>query len=205
MTKSDRFVVLGTGGDFTVKVLQTLIKQNLQPVAYIQSGNKPKQGQSSFVNIELEINKPGDPFFQLLASKNIPLLYESEIELHKHIKMLKADFMLVACWPNLLPHQVLVSVSKAALNLHPSLLPEYRGVDPIGEQLLVRDYHFGITLHLLNEQFDSGDIVLQKSLTKKNQYLRKDITHLCAETGALLFLEALKLYSTTGWTLTKQS
>ena len=128
----------------------------------------------------------------------------SEIELSHQIKSLKAEFLLVACWQKLLSNEVLNSVSKAALNLHPSLLPKYRGVDPIGEQLLAKDYNFGISLHLLNEHFDKGDIVLQKPLNIKTPYLRHGINNLSAETGAYLFIEALKLNSTTEWVLTKQ-
>jgi len=199
-----RFVVLGTGGSFTYQVLQTLIKQNVQPVAYIQSGDAPPKVQSSFADIELEINKPRGTLVQLLASKNIPVLFESPIELHQQITTLKADFLLVACWPTLLPDKVLNAVSTAALNLHPSLLPEYRGVDPIGDQLLAEDYNFGITLHLLDGQFDKGDIVLQKSLNPGTPINRKYITHLTAQMGAQLFIEALSSYSTTGWTVIKQ-
>ncbi|MBT3206235.1 MAG: hypothetical protein HOM14_02230 [Gammaproteobacteria bacterium] len=204
MTEPYRFVVLGTGGDFTFKVLQTLIKQNMRPVAYIQSGNKPQQDQSSFADIKLEVNKPQNDLLQLLSSNNIPVFYGSEIELSHQIKSLKAEFLLVACWQKLLSNEVLNSVSKAALNLHPSLLPKYRGVDPIGEQLLAKDYNFGISLHLLNEHFDKGDIVLQKPLNIKTPYLRHGINNLSAETGAYLFIEALKLNSTTEWVLTKQ-
>ena len=205
MTEPHRFVVLGTGGDFTFHVLQTLIEKNAQPVAYIQSGNKPQQDLSSFADIKLEVNKPQSDLIDLLSSNNITVFYNSEIEFARQIKLLKAEFLLVACWPKLLVHEVLNSVSKAALNLHPSLLPKYRGVDPIGEQLSAQDYNFGISLHLLNEQFDRGDIVLRKSINIKPPYLRSEINKLCAKTGAYLFIEALKLYSTTGWILTNQS
>ncbi len=205
MTDPHRFAVLGTGGGFTFKVLQTLIKQDVKPVAYIQSGNKPQQDQSSFAEIELEINRPKSDLLQLLSSHNIPVFYDSAIELSEQIKTLKAKFLLVACWPKLLTKAVLNSVSTAALNLHPSLLPRYRGVDPIGDQLSAKDYDFGITLHLLDEGFDTGDIVLQSSINIKPPYFQNEINSLCAETGARLFIEGLNLYTTTGWSLTEQS
>ncbi len=204
MTKPDRFVVLGTGGLFTYQVLQTLIKESVQPVAYIQSGGSPLQVQSSFANIELEINKSRDAVVQLISAENIPVFFESEIELHQQIRKLKADFLLVACWPKLLPVEVLNAVSKKALNLHPSLLPKYRGVDPIGDQLLVKDYNFGITLHLLDNQLDTGDIVLQKAMKLDSQYNRNDITRQTAQSGAQLFIKAIRTYSASGWVLTKQ-
>ncbi len=105
------------------------------------------------------------------------------------------DFMLVACWPYLLGQALRESVAGAALNLHPSLLPAYRGADPIGDQFEARDYRFGVTLHELDAGFDTGDIVAQQALPAMDATpSRAEVERRCAEIGAGLFMQALATY-----------
>jgi len=73
----------------------------------------------------------------------------------------EADYLLVACWPYLLPPETVGVAAKAALNLHPSLLPEYRGAAPVFEQLNSKETRLGVTLHLLSQEYDCGKIVAQ--------------------------------------------
>lgn len=204
MTDQQRFVVLGTGGTFTFNVLQTLIKQNYLPLAYIQSGNRPQNNQSSFANIELEVKKPRSDLSQILETQNIPVYFQAQTKLPELIQQLKAEFLLVACWPELLSNEILHSISTAALNLHPSLLPKFRGADPVAEQLLKKDYNFGISLHLLSNSFDSGDIVLQQAL-KIDENLDKTVIEItAAKKGAALFIQAINTYEKPGWKLVRQ-
>ena len=203
MTSRHSFIVLGTGGEFTYNVIQTLIKKNYKPLVYIQSGNNPRQ-QGSFENIELEILKPQGNLTQLLKLGNIPFHYQSQIEIIKFIQQLKVEFLLVACWPQLIPGKVLQSVSKAALNLHPSLLPDFRGIDPVGDQLKQKNNNFGISLHLINETYDSGDIVLQQELSIKKNIDKISIETSAARKGAELFIQAINTYEKPGWQLVRQ-
>lgn len=205
MTESHRFIVLGTGGAFTYTVLKTLIRNKLLPVVYIQSGDRQPHEKSSFADIPLEVNKPRSPLSELLEAQSIPSYYPSELELAELVKQQHADFLLVACWPDLLSDRVLRSVAKAALNLHPSLLPKYRGIDPVSAQLTASDFQFGVTLHLLNAQFDTGDIVRQAILPLTPGRDKSAIEASAAKQGALLFLEALATYHKPGWDLTQQT
>ena len=114
------------------------------------------------------------------------------------------EFILVVCWPYLIDEEVINSVSKGALNLHPSLLPNFRGPDPVGEQLEAFDVKFGVTLHLLNSQFDQGDIVAQAELPHpQDLYQRVSLERACAQLGSRLFIDALNGYD-AGWRTTPQ-
>lgn len=205
MTNHHRFIILGTGGTFTFNVLKNLIKQNYKPLAYIQYGNSPEQNQTTFAEIKLEINKPRNTLSQLLKVQNIPVHFQQQTKISQFIKQLKAEFLLVACWPELIADDILSSVSKAALNLHPSLLPRYRGFDPVSDQIAAKDYNFGISLHLLNNEFDTGDIVLQQTIEIQLQTEKKVIEIKAATQGAALFIKAINSYKHPGWTLIKQS
>lgn len=204
MTDKHSFIILGTGGVFTLHVIRALIKTHTIPLAYIQSGNQPRQNETTFASIKLEVLKPRSALFQLLESKNIPVYFQSNIELATLIQQLKVEFLLVACWPELLPDKVLQLVSKAALNLHPSLLPKYRGIDPVGEQIKANDNNFGISLHLINETFDAGDIVLQQALQIDQVPEKINIEIKAAKKGADLFVLAINTYKNPGWQLIRQ-
>ncbi len=114
----------------------------------------------------------------------------------------RIDFILVACWPYLIGAALLGAARKAALNLHPSLLPAYRGADPLGAQLAAGDSNFGVTLHLLDAQFDHGDIVAQDRIEPAPA--RATLERRCAERGAELFVDAAARFD-DGWTLRRQN
>ena len=123
------------------------------------------------------------------------------------------EFILVACWPYRIEHELIKSAGLAALNLHPSLLPKYRGADPITAQLRAGDRHFGISLHLLDEAVDRGDIVAQTGFTLEDigdnmgddiSDERQAIEHRAARLGGQLFIQAVSEYD-SGWQLRPQA
>lgn len=205
MTNHGRFVVLGIGGAFTFNVIKTLTDQEYYPLAYFQSGAEPQRQKNKFAGIELEIIQPSNELNELLETHSIPVYFQSKGDMAKRIQQLQAEFLLVACWPELLSGKVLNSVSKAALNLHPSLLPLYRGADPIQKQLDVNDFNFGVTLHLLNNQFDAGDIVLQQSIHVGKHPEKTMIEIESARKGATLFIQAINTHLYPGWILINQN
>ena len=203
MTKNYRFIVLGTGGRFTQEVLKNLIRRDQHPYAYIQWPAAQAVKGEAFQEIALEVNQAPSAIEAMLEQQHIPH-QPAENALHEQIARLAADFMLVACWPEKLNQSVLQAVKLAALNLHPSLLPKYRGFDPIAEQLSKGEKKTGVTLHLLNQYFDQGDIVLQKRLPLGTKATRESIEKASAEIGAELFIEAMKSYAAPGWKLMPQ-
>ena len=204
MTEQARFIVLGSGGIFTFNVIKTLLDESFIPVAYIQSGRESIPEHSSFEHIELQVPRRANELQNLLNAHSIAMHYEAGIDLQAVIHDFNVEYMLVACWPRLIAESIIESVSRAALNLHPSLLPRYRGYDPVGEQLAQGDKNFGITLHLLNERYDEGDIVLQKNLLLSPDSSAADINQKAATEGAKLFMRAVKTQQHPGWSITAQ-
>ena len=86
-------------------------------------------------------------------------------------------------------------MTAAALNLHPSLLPAYRGPRPLAAQLAAGERRFGVTLHRLGPRFDRGDIILQQRLPALAATAdEKVIEAECARRGARLFARAARDY-----------
>ena len=77
------------------------------------------------------------------------------------IKDLNVDLAIVCSFNYKVPEELLNCVKDGFLNLHPSLLPEYRGANPYSRVILNNEKITGVTLHHMNNEFDRGDIVLQ--------------------------------------------
>ena len=156
-------VLFGTGGHFSVSVLKHLCACNLAPVALVlpeyPAASKP--GLSAF---DVENDTRQNSFVFEAKALSIPVIHAPkprQSELPRVINRCRVDYILVACWPYLLSTDVLKEACNAALNLHPSLLPAYRGADPVSAQLANKERALGVSLHLLSEQFDRGDIIAQ--------------------------------------------
>lgn len=75
----------------------------------------------------------------------------------------KPDFLVVFAYGYILPSSILKIPTLGCINIHPSLLPKYRGPTPVQEALLNGDRETGVTLISMNESMDSGDILWMES------------------------------------------
>ena len=80
------------------------------------------------------------------------------------IKDLKADMAVVCSFNYKIPKVMLESIKDGFVNLHPSLLPSYRGANPYSNSIINDEKITGVTLHFMNETFDTGDIIAQMQL-----------------------------------------
>ena len=81
--------------------------------------------------------------------------------LHAELASLDPDLIIVACYPSLIPAEIVAMARVAAINVHPALLPRHRGPDPLFWTFQAVDDQSGVTLHALSPQYDAGDILLQ--------------------------------------------
>jgi len=106
----------------------------------------------------------------------------------------KADLYIVAAFGQILPQSVLDQPRYGTLNIHASLLPKYRGADPIAETILQGDKETGISIMLLDAGVDTGPVLLQRSLVIADGDTTSSLTVRLAEIGAQALLEALPLW-----------
>ncbi|MBI2059006.1 MAG: hypothetical protein HYT87_04475 [Nitrospirae bacterium] len=83
----------------------------------------------------------------------------------KFLRRLKPDLLFSASLSHLVPQSLLSVPRIAAVNIHGGLLPEYGGLDSAYWALQDRQSNAGVTFHTLTERFDSGRIILRRSLT----------------------------------------
>ena len=107
----------------------------------------------------------------------------------------EADLYIVASYGIIIPKKILDIPKLGALNIHPSLLPKYRGPSPIQTAILNGDAETGVTIMKLDEKMDHGPIVAQEALPIQ----RKGFTKLhdeLARLGAKLLIDVLSKYET---------
>lgn len=80
----------------------------------------------------------------------------------KEILRLNADIILVGSWSEKLKKPIIDLAKFATINVHPALLPKYRGPNPYLQAIKNMEAQSGVTFHLMDENFDTGAILLQK-------------------------------------------
>lgn len=88
----------------------------------------------------------------------------SDSDFIQKIRNLNADIAVVCSFNYKIPKVLLDSVKDGFINIHPSLLPEYRGPNPYSSVIINGESETGVSLHFMDETFDTGDIILQKSM-----------------------------------------
>jgi methionyl-tRNA formyltransferase len=111
---------------------------------------------------------------------------------------LHPDLMVVACFPSIFPASVLQLPRYGCLNLHPSLLPAYRGPAPLFWMARQGEHQAGVTLHFMDEGADSGDIVAQTAFLWPEGSSGPELERRCAAEGGQLLLAAVKPLAQTG-------
>lgn len=120
----------------------------------------------AFDELNSELNVINTDSIQSLAFDNsIPLIKidKNYSNATSQIKALKPDIIFVSCYARLLPQSILSLAKIGCFNAHPSLLPKFRGPNPLFWQFHEGDNNFGVTLHRISQEFDAGSIVSQKS------------------------------------------
>ncbi len=148
---------MGTSA-FAVPILERLMSSNFNIVGIVCQPNR-KRGRG------LKIQPCA--IRALAEDYNIRLLQPETLknnEIIKQIKDLNPDLIIVASYGLFIPQEILKIPSRGCLNIHPSLLPHYRGPSPIQQALLNGDQETGVSLMVLDEEMDHGPLVAQHSL-----------------------------------------
>jgi len=204
-SRGPRYALFLNGSNFACEVLLALQHRQLPPNLLVLPEYAPA-AVSADADIELAEMRPQRYLLQLAES--IPIAYappSRQAECAQLIQRESIDFLLVACWPYLIAPELISSAAKAALNLHPSLLPMYRGPDPIGRQIECGEREPGVSLHLLSQRFDAGDIVAQSRFQAKTLVTERScFERKAARVGSKLFIEAITRYD-AGWQTLEQT
>jgi len=88
----------------------------------------------------------------------------NDLETISYLNSLDVDLLICVSYSSMIPLDILKIPRFGSYNFHPSLLPRWRGPDPIRRAIYHGDKNIGVSVHSMNEDFDAGDIVLQKNI-----------------------------------------
>lgn len=141
--------------DFSVPVLQTLLKDGYEVVAVVTQPDRPK-GRKRVLT---------PPPVKVEALKHeIPVLQPEKIRLEEEYEQVLAyepDLIVTAAFGQILPTSILEAPKYGCINVHASLLPELRGGAPIHYSILQGKPKTGVTIMYMVEKLDAGDILTQ--------------------------------------------
>ncbi|MGI0010775.1 MAG: formyltransferase family protein, partial [Nitrosopumilaceae archaeon] len=129
-------------------------------------------------------------------SHSVTISFHSSKENYSVFEDKNLDTILMAGWPYKVPANFINSISCPIVNIHASLLPKYRGPEPIIQQLLHDETQGGVTLHKIDQNFDTGPICVQVSFNIEQDDDNRTLFFKAARAGKKavgLFLEKLRM------------
>jgi len=137
------------------------------------------------------------PVIKLLAQRlNLPVYQPFSLNTEEGITLvrnLQPKLIVVVAFGQILPDEILSIPTFGCINLHPSLLPKYRGAAPIQRSLINGDTVTGITVAYINSKLDSGDIILQKEIKIEPYDTGDSLADRLSQSGAMLVMESIEL------------
>jgi methionyl-tRNA formyltransferase len=155
--RSIRIVYMGTP-DFAVESLRALVDGGYNVVAVVTMPDKPagRGHQLQFSAVKQYALSVGLPVIQPERLKDDAFLEE--------LRAYQADLQIVVAF-RMLPEVVWAMPRLGTFNLHASLLPQYRGAAPINWAVMNGDTQTGATTFMLQHEIDTGDLILQESIS----------------------------------------
>ncbi|MFC1929294.1 methionyl-tRNA formyltransferase [Chloroflexota bacterium] len=149
-----RLVFMGTP-DFAVPPLEHLILNHYQIVAvYTQPDRPAGRGRSLLPS----------PVKAAAQSRNLPVVQPESLKSAEVVAQLvdfKPDVIVVAAFGQILPKSVLEIPRYGCVNIHPSLLPRFRGASPVAATILAGDEFTGVSIMLMDEGMDTGPVLVR--------------------------------------------
>ena len=162
--------------DFALPSLEALVKNGYTPELVVTKPDEPS-GRKQIIT---------PPPVKVYADHHhIPVFQPIHLA-HEPDKIPDADFFIVVAFGAMIPQAIIDKPKHGTLNIHPSLLPRWRGPSPIQSAILNGDAQTGVTLMQIDELMDHGPIIAQEnfSLTEKkwtSPALHDALAHLGAE------------------------
>lgn len=173
--------------DFAVPSLEILVRHNYPIVGVITQPDRPKGRGQILTSSSVKV---------VADEHHLTVLQPEKLrnpEFLNLFKNLAPDLVVVAAFGQILPREMIEGPKMGCINVHPSLLPKYRGAAPINWALIRGESKTGVTIMLMDEGLDTGDILTQEEtmIGPDNTF---GILHDClAEKGAELLLKTIEM------------
>ena len=181
--KNKSIIFMGTP-EFALPSLQILINNDLNIIGVITATDK-KSGRGRKIS--------SSPIKKIAENNDIPLFQPNNLKDHNflnEIRSLNPDLFVVVAF-RMLP-EILINIPKlGTINLHSSLLPNYRGAAPINWVIINGEKETGVTTFFINKKIDEGDIIDTVEVKIKEEYSAGILHNKLKNIGAELVLKTV--------------
>ncbi|QHG90850.1 methionyl-tRNA formyltransferase [Sulfurimonas sp. CVO] len=116
-----------------------------------------------------------------------------EADVIEELKKIECDYIVVAAYGQILPREILEHAP--CINLHASILPQYRGASPIQQALLKGERKTGVTAMLMDEGLDTGDIIKIKEIDIDKNEMAESLFNKLADVACELTVDVLENFN----------
>lgn len=150
----------------------------------------------------LKTHNTYNAFKNFVLSKHLNFIEYDKLndsDLLEKLDSLNIDIAVVCSFNNKIPKIFMDKIKDGIVNVHPSLLPKYRGGNPYSWVIINGEKETGVTLHFMSENFDDGDIISQTTCELLPDETMGTLFNRTNEIGANMLLKALVTYENQGF------
>lgn len=181
-----KILFMGTP-DFAQASLKALYDAKYDMIGVVTNPDKPKGRGMKLV---------ASPVKEFAMEKGLKIYQPTKIknneEIIEEIKKLNPDVICVVAYGKILPKEIIDIPKLGCINVHGSLLPQYRGAAPIQWAVLNGDKKTGVTTMYMDEGMDTGDMILKQEVEIGEEETTGELWERLASIGAKLLVETLK-------------
>ena len=169
--------------EFAVPSLKKLLESGHDiPVVFTQEPRRANRGK--------KIQK--QPIQEFAEKNGIKVIFGKQLKDNiEFLKSLNLDMIIVVAFGYILPKELIKLPKYGCINLHASLLPRWRGAAPIQRAIMAGDQNTGISIMLMDEGLDTGDVISKMTVAIKDRQNNGDLTNLLSLRGAELLKESI--------------
>lgn len=180
-----KILFMGTP-DFAKESLETLYNYGHKILGVVTNPDKPKGRGMKMI---------ASPAKEYAMQKQIQIYQPEKVKGNEEfinvIKELNPDLICVVAYGKILPKEILDIPQYGCINLHGSILPNYRGAAPIQWAVINGDTKTGVTTIYMNEEMDAGDIILKQEVEIGKDETTGELWNKLSNIGAKLLLETV--------------
>jgi methionyl-tRNA formyltransferase len=183
--RKPRILFMGTP-EFAVPSLEGLVEKGYPLQAVVTQPDRPRgRGRKS----------EAPPVKKIAEKFSIPVLQPERVRDEEFLRLFREiapDMVVLVAFGQILPREILEHPPMGCLNVHPSLLPRYRGAAPINWALIRGEEKTGVTIILMDVGVDSGDMIIQEETIIGAEDNFDSLHDRLAKEGARLLLKAIE-------------
>ena len=202
-----RILFIGSLGTQSVVTLKGLLASGQNPGVIAVAGSTVGLKADTPLRqryIPLIAEKSSDNILSVAVKEGIPVEILQPNDSGERLRPSMLDVGIVSCFPHRLQADLLNVPRLGCYNLHPSLLPRYRGPAPLFWQFRQGESETGVTLHEMDQHIDTGDIFAQQRVPMSSGVTEAELSRQCASRGVELIQSLLQQLESGSLRLTAQ-